>query len=94
MTSLRLPSRGRIRNQRHSQLLRSLAPALPAHRPIPNNLGPTLLLAVGIPLIPLLVGVPLVLYGLARIRDARGALALPWLSDRLPALAGTQRVSS
>lgn len=47
---------------------------------IPNNLGPTLLVAAGILLLPLLVGLPLLLLGLARIRNARGEIALwPWL---------------
>jgi len=48
--------------------------------PIPNNLGPTLLLAVGVPLLPLLIGAPLVLLGLAQLRAADGTPALPWLS--------------
>ncbi len=50
---------------------------------MPNNLGPTFLLAAGLVLLPLLVGLPLVLLGLAGIRDATGRPALPWLSGRL-----------
>jgi hypothetical protein len=34
-------------------------------RPLPNNLGPTLLIAIGVLTTPLLFGVPLVLVGLA-----------------------------
>lgn len=94
MTYLRLPSQGRIRVDRHSQVLRSFVTALPDQRPIPNNVGPTLLLALGLPLVPLLIGVPLVLWGLSRIRDAQGELALPWLSKRLPDLVGWNRPSS
>ena len=57
-----------------------------ARAPIPNNFGPTLLLGFGFLLLPILVGVPLVLVGLAQIRDARGQPALPWLSLRLSSL--------
>lgn len=47
---------------------------------IPNNFGPTLLVAAGTLLLPLLVGLPLLLLGLSRIRNARGEIALcPWL---------------
>ncbi|MFM7362876.1 MAG: hypothetical protein ACKO6F_08060 [Cyanobium sp.] len=50
----------------------------------PNNLGPTLLLALGLLSAPLLVGVPLLLLGLAQIRTAAGRPALPalFLSQR------------
>lgn len=48
--------------------------------PLPNNLGPTLLLAIGLIISPLLIGVPLVLLGLARLRTAEGHKALPELS--------------
>lgn len=58
-------------------------PAMASPQPLPNNLGPTLLLVIGIPLLPLLIGVPLLLLGLARLRDADGAPAVPWLG-RLP----------
>lgn len=94
MTSLPLPSRESTRRHRHSLALQPLAPAPPALQPIPNNLGPTLLLALGLPLVPLLIGVPLVLVGLAGIRDAQGEQALPWLAHRLPALVGWWRASS
>lgn len=47
---------------------------------IPNNLGPTLLVAVGMVMLPLLVGLPLLLLGLSRIRNAQGEIALAaWL---------------
>lgn len=48
--------------------------------PLPNNLGPTLLLAIGLMVSPLLIGVPLVILGLARLRTAEGQRALPELS--------------
>ncbi len=52
----------------------------PAVRPVPNNLGPTLLLAVGFLMVPLLIGVPLLVLGLALLRSADGGPALPSLS--------------
>jgi hypothetical protein len=52
------------------------------------------LLAFGVLLLPLLIGVPFVLWGLARIRDAQGEPALPWLSSRFPGLVGWWRASS
>ena len=52
---------------------------LEAVPPIPNNLGPTLLVAIGVPLLPLLIGAPLTLLGLSRLRAADGALVLPQL---------------
>lgn len=66
----------------------SLQPVLLANarRQIPNNLGPTLLLSCGILLLPILVGLPFVVVGLARIRNASGDLALPWLSQRISTL--------
>lgn len=36
---------------------------------LPNNLGPTLLIGLGCGLLPLLLGLPLVLYGLSRVRS-------------------------
>lgn len=48
--------------------------------PLPNNLGPTLLLILGVMVSPLLIGVPLVLLGLSRVRTAEGRLALPKLT--------------
>lgn len=54
--------------------------------PPPNNLGPTLLLAVGLLSSPLVVGVPLVIVALAAVRTAAGEPALPqltrWLQRR------------
>ena len=48
--------------------------------PQPNNLGPTLLLVLGLLTLPLGVGVPLVLLGLAQIRTHEGRPALPLLA--------------
>jgi hypothetical protein len=48
--------------------------------PLPNNLGPTLLLILGVMVSPLLIGVPLILLGLSRVRTAEGRLALPQLT--------------
>lgn len=48
--------------------------------PLPNNLGPTLLVIVGLIVSPLLIGMPLVMLGLSRVRTAEGRLALPRLS--------------
>lgn len=39
---------------------------------LPNNLGPTLLIGLGFGLLPLLLGVPLVLFGLSRLRSLDG----------------------
>jgi len=39
---------------------------------IPNNLRPTVLIIAGCFLVPLLVGVPLILWGLSRLRDRDG----------------------
>ncbi len=47
--------------------------------PLPNNLGATLLLAVGLLSSPLVVGVPLVIVALAAVRTANGDPALPGL---------------
>jgi hypothetical protein len=52
---------------------------------LPNNLGPTLLLAIGFITTPLLIGVPLLLLGLDGLRTAEGHRALPALSNRLAA---------
>ncbi len=49
--------------------------------PLPNNLGPTLLLALGLLTAPLLVGVPLLLLGLSLIRTVEGRPALPALAS-------------
>jgi hypothetical protein len=50
---------------------------------VPNNFGPTLLLALGLLTVPLLVGVPLLVLGLALLRSADGTPALPSLSRSL-----------
>jgi hypothetical protein len=94
MTSLPLSSHGRARWVRHSLALSPLTSGQPVPQALPNNFGPTLLIALGILLIPFLIGVPFVLCGLARIRDAQGELALPWLSNRRPGLLGWWRASS
>lgn len=47
---------------------------------VPNNLGPTLLIAVGIVTVPAGVGVLAVLTGLALLRQANGQYAFPRLS--------------
>lgn len=47
--------------------------------PIPNNLGPTLLLVVGLLLLPLGVGLPLLLLSLAQVRTWQGQPAFPRL---------------
>ena len=48
--------------------------------PQPNNLGPTLLLILGLLTLPLGVGIPVVLLGLAQIRTDQGRPALPLLA--------------
>jgi hypothetical protein len=45
-------------------------------QPIPNNLGPTFLIIFGMLLMPLLVGLPLFVYGLTRLREGSGKLAM------------------
>lgn len=47
--------------------------------PIPNNLGPTLLLVAGLLLLPLGVGLPLLLLSLARVRTWQDQPAFPRL---------------
>lgn len=47
--------------------------------PIPNNLGPTLLLVVGLLLLPLGVGLPLLLLSLAQVRTWKDQPAFPRL---------------
>ena len=48
--------------------------------PPPNNLGPTLLLAIGLLASPWLVGVPLVIVAPAAVRTTSGDPALPRLN--------------
>jgi hypothetical protein len=43
---------------------------------IPNNLGPTFLIIIGMMLMPVLVGLPLFLLGLTRLREGVVKLAL------------------
>lgn len=50
--------------------------------PQPNNLGPTLLLVVGLLTLPLGLGIPLVLLGLAQIRTVEGRPAVPLLASQ------------
>ena len=60
-------------------------------RPLPNNLGPTLLIAIGVLTSPLVFGVPLVLVGLALVRTAQGRLAWPSLDWNWHALLCPRR---
>jgi hypothetical protein len=50
----------------HGSLLMTASPA------VPNNLGPTLLILLGFSLIPLLLGLPILLYGLSQLRSSDG----------------------
>lgn len=59
--------------------------------PIPNNIGPTFLIMLAVALLPLGIGLPLLLIGLAQVRTVQGQLALPRLHralrlEGLPAL--------
>jgi hypothetical protein len=54
--------------------------------PIPNNLGPTLLLVVALLLLPLGIGVPLLLLSLAQVRTWQGQPAFPRLHRSLDRL--------
>ena len=56
--------------------------------PIPNNLGPTLLLALALLLVPLGIGVPLLLLSLARVRTWQNQPAFPRLRHGLERLVG------
>jgi hypothetical protein len=47
---------------------------------LPNNLGPTLLIATGLLAIPVIIGFPLVLIGLARLKSIHGTLEFPRLA--------------
>jgi hypothetical protein len=58
--------------------------------PIPNNLGPTLLLVAALLLLPLGVGVPLLLLSLARMRTWQGQPAFPRLRRGLGRLIGAR----
>lgn len=50
------------------------------NRVLPNNFGPTVLIALGVLAAPVGVGVPLLLVGLARLKTAHGASAFPLLA--------------
>ena len=50
---------------------------------LPNNLGPTLLLFVGLATAPIGLGLVLLLVGLALLKDADGALSFPQIQARL-----------
>lgn len=50
----------------------------PAAAPIPNNLGPTLLIIAGLSLTPALVGIPILWLGLSQLRDFQGRRSFPW----------------
>lgn len=54
---------------------------------IPNNLGPTLLIVLGVLLLPLGIGLPLLLLALARVRTWQGQRAWPRLHRTLQRLA-------
>ncbi len=54
--------------------------------PIPNNLGPTLLLVLALLLLPLGIGLPLLLLSLAQVRTWQGQPALPRLHRGLERL--------
>ncbi|MCP9848489.1 hypothetical protein [Cyanobium sp. Morenito 9A2] len=60
--------------QRRRRRLRTVAV------PVPNNFGPTVLIAVGCLLAPIGVGLPLVLIGLARLKTADGVPVHPALA--------------
>jgi len=49
----------------------------------PNNVGPTLLISLGLMSAPIGLGIPLVLLGLARLRTAQGTSAFPLLAAAL-----------
>ena len=56
----------------------------PMRAPVtPDNLGPTLLLFLGLLMAPLGLGIPIVVVALARIRTHEGLPALPGLTRRL-----------
>ena len=54
--------------------------------PIPNNLGPTLMLVMALLLLPLGIGLPLLLVALARVRTWQGQPAFPRLHQGLQRL--------
>lgn len=52
----------------------------------PNNLGPTMLIAVGMVGAPVGIGIPLLLLGLALLRTSHGTSAFPLLATTLSTL--------
>lgn len=52
----------------------------------PNNLGPTLLISLGLIGAPIGLGVPLLLLGLALLRTSHGASAFPLLASTLASI--------
>lgn len=56
--------------------------------PIPNNLGPTLLLVLALLLLPLGIGLPLLLLSLAQVRTWQDQPAFPRLHRGLGRLKG------
>jgi cytochrome bd-type quinol oxidase subunit 1 len=60
-------------------------------RAIPNNLGPTLLIALGVLLVPLGIGLPLLLLALAQVRTWQGQRAWPQLHRGLQRLLAPWR---
>lgn len=52
----------------------------------PNNLGPTMLIAVGMVVAPVGIGIPLLLLGLALLRTSHGTSAFPLLATTLATL--------
>ena len=51
--------------------------------PIPNNIGPTFLIMLAVALLPLGIGLPLLLIGLAEVRTWQGQHACPRLHRAL-----------
>lgn len=54
---------------------------------LPNNLGGTLLIAIGLISVPVIVGIPLLLYGLSKLKTRDGhrtyAALWPWPQPRV-----------
>ncbi|GEM_PF-5475148 len=49
--------------------------------PIPNNIGPTFLLMIGLPTAPVGIGLPLILLALALLRNSDSSHAFPKLAN-------------
>jgi hypothetical protein len=52
--------------------LPSLRNSMTASRSAPNNLGPTLLIVLGACMTPLIIGIPIILIALSRVRTRDG----------------------